>query len=246
MIELHDVTKVFPGGNVAVEDVSFMVPKGSITCLIGTSGCGKTTTLKIINRLMEPTSGKITVKQKDIQTVDPITLRRSIGYVIQEVGLLPHMTVRQNISILHEVMRIPKAEYLPKTEELMSLVGLEPEIYAERYPMELSGGEQQRVGIARALMNDPPVLLMDEPFGSLDPITRKYLQDEFLALNERLKKTILLVTHDLTEAFKLGDEIILMQEGKIVQKGSKKDFLQNPANDFVQVFVSSQLKGILP
>lgn len=244
MICLSHVIKRFPGGVTAVNDVSFEVPKGSITCLIGTSGCGKTTTLKMINRLVEPSEGEITVNGEAIESKDPIQLRRSIGYVIQKGGLLPHMTVAQNIGLVEKIQGTDSAKIKERVHFLLDLVSLKPDQYARRFPRELSGGQQQRVGIARALMSDPPVLLMDEPFGALDPITRAHLHKEFLELNKELHKTIVLVTHDLAEAFKLGDQIVLMNGGQIVQKGTKKDFLEAPASDFAREFVSSQLEGI--
>lgn len=243
MIKVTNVKKVYPGGTVAVDSISFHVPEGTITCLIGTSGCGKTTTLKMINRLVEPSEGEILINGRPVQKSDPIELRRSIGYVIQRGGLMPHMTIRRNIALLEEVKGTAPEKRKARAEELMQLVGLPPETYAHRYPAELSGGQQQRVGIARALMADPPVLLMDEPFGALDPITRSHLHQELLTLNRQLKKTIMIVTHDLAEAFKLGNEIILMNKGQVVQKGGRSDFIENPANDFAAEFVSSQMEG---
>jgi len=241
VIEFHKVRKEFEGGVVAVDDASFEVPQGHITCIIGSSGCGKTTTLRMINRLIEPSSGEIRIGGKPIQETDVISLRRSIGYVIQGAALMPHMSVQRNISLLEESRGRSLAGCRERIEELMELVGMPHQEYARRYPSELSGGQQQRVGIARSLMADPPVLLMDEPFGALDPITRHRMQAEFLEINRKLHKTIVLVTHDLSEAFKLGDEIILMSEGAIVQKGSAKDFLQSPQNEFVEEFIRSQI-----
>jgi len=246
MIQFNQVTKTY-ANNLrspavpAVDDISFDVAPGTITCLIGTSGCGKTTTLKMINRLIEPTSGRIHVAGHNVLDRDPVELRRSIGYVVQKGGLLPHLTVSENISLVEKLKGMERGKRQARAEELLDLVGLAPRDFAHRYPLELSGGQQQRVGIARALMSDPPVLLMDEPFGALDPVTRSRLHQEFLALNQRLKKTIVLVTHDLKEAFKLGDQIILMSHGRIVQKGAREDFLHRPltgfAREFVQEFV---------
>ncbi|MGE0200321.1 MAG: ABC transporter ATP-binding protein [Candidatus Melainabacteria bacterium] len=243
MIEFQNVTKEYPGGVTAVREVSFTVPTGTICCIIGPSGCGKTTTLRMINRLVEPTRGYLRVNGQPVCDLDVIELRRGIGYVIQQGGLMPHMTVARNITLLEELKGADKTTRLARARELMALVGLAPEKYANRYPGELSGGQQQRVGIARALMSDPPVLLMDEPFGALDPIIRGRLHEEFLALNQQLKKTIVMVTHDLAEAFKMGDQIVLMRRGEIVQAGSKADFLQRPVDDFAREFVSSQMAG---
>jgi osmoprotectant transport system ATP-binding protein len=243
-IEVASVSKVYPGGVVAVDDVSFRVEKGSITCLMGMSGCGKTTMLKLVNRLLTPTMGEIRVDGKSVMAADPIALRRSMGYVIQGGGLMPHMTVARNIGLVEEVRGTPRETIQARVSELMILVGLSPQEYGHRLPAALSGGQQQRVGIARALMADPPVLLMDEPFGALDPITRSRLHEEFVSLNRQLKKTILLVTHDLAEAFKLGDAIILMNRGRIVQQGTREDFLERPADEFAEAFVRSQVEGI--
>jgi len=238
MIEVKNLTKVFPQGNVkAVNSVSFKLEKGEIGCIIGTSGCGKTTTLKMINRLIEPTEGDIWVGNQECHEMDPVTWRRKIGYVIQKAGLLPHMTVKQNISLLSSILKKEKSYITERVSELMETINMPYEKFAERYPIELSGGQQQRVGIARALMEDPPVMLMDEPFGALDPITRESLHEEFIGLNQRLKKTILIVTHDMEEAFKLGDKVILMNKGEIVQMGSKDELINNPKNEFVESFV---------
>lgn len=241
MIEVKNLTKVFPQGNVkAVNSVSFKLEKGEIGCIIGTSGCGKTTTLKMINRLIEPTDGDIWVGNQECHEMDPVTWRRKIGYVIQKAGLLPHMTVKQNISLLSTILKKEKSYITERVSELMETINMPYEKFAERYPIELSGGQQQRVGIARALMEDPPVMLMDEPFGALDPITRESLHEEFISLNQRLKKTILIVTHDMDEAFKLGDKVILMNKGEIVQMGTKDDLVNNPKNEFVESFVKGQ------
>jgi len=240
MIECRKLSKSY-GSTTAVKEVSFTVPEGKIACLIGPSGCGKTTTLKMINRLIEPSSGDVFINQESILSQDPIQLRRKIGYVIQRVGLMPHMRISRNVGLLEEVKKSPKPKIKERVSELLELVGLPVKEYGRRYPGELSGGQQQRIGIARALMSNPPLLLMDEPFGALDPITRNSMQQEFLRLNEKLKKTIILVTHDLTEAFKMADQVILMNQGKIVQAGTKTDFVQRPANEFVKEFVESQI-----
>lgn len=241
MISVDHLSKVFQPGDIqAVSDISFSLKTGEVGCIIGTSGCGKTTTLKMINRLEEPTSGEVVVGGKSHLSSDPITWRRGIGYVIQKAGLLPHMTVFENISLLSRLLKRSNSKIEERVKELLEIVNLPFGDYAHRYPKELSGGQQQRVGIARALMEDPPVMLMDEPFGALDPITRNSLHDEFMELNERLKKTILIVTHDIDEAFKLGNKIILMDEGKIVQMGSRAEFLSKPANPFVESFIKGQ------
>jgi osmoprotectant transport system ATP-binding protein len=244
MIELKNVSKRYAEDVWAVRDISFVVPEGTICCLIGTSGCGKTTTLKMVNRLIEPSSGEIRVAGRDIKNVDVIELRRSIGYVIQKVGLLPHLTVSENIMLLESLKGADKKTSLVRVYTLLETVGLTPAQYVDRYPSELSGGQQQRVGIARALMSDPPVILMDEPFGALDPMTKSKMHLEFLALNRTLRKTIVMVTHDLQEAFKLGDQIILMSDGAIVQKGTRNDFIEHPATPFAAEFVNAQ-RGLL-
>ncbi len=243
MIQLKNINKTYPNGVIAVEDVSFQVSKGQICCVIGTSGCGKTTILKMINRLIEPSQGQIFLDNINVAKIDPVQLRRSIGYVIQKGGLLPHMTIIENMTLMGKVVKKLKDKTFQKAVELLELVGLPVQKYGNRYPAELSGGQQQRVCIARAIMNDPPVLLMDEPFGALDPITRSHLHKELLSINRKLHKTIMIVTHDLQEAFLLGSEIILMNQGKIIQKGTKADFINNPANAFAKEFVESQLEG---
>ena len=242
MIELKNVSKIF-GDVAAVNSVSFELEKGEIGCIIGTSGCGKTTTLKMINRLIEPTSGEILVDGKMAKSVDPIQWRRNIGYVIQKAGLLPHLTIFENISILSKIMNKDKAFIQERVKELMQVVDLPFEEIADRYPRELSGGQQQRVGIARALMENPPVMLMDEPFGALDPITRNSMHDEFYRLNQKLGKTIIIVTHDMAEAFKLGDKVILMNEGSIVQMGTMDDYTKRPANEFVEAFLAEHFNA---
>lgn len=242
MIEIQNLTKVFSEGKIkAVDSISFKLQKGEIACIIGTSGCGKTTTLKMINRLIEPTEGNIWVNDEEFHTIGPVNWRRRIGYVIQKAGLLPHMTVKQNISLLSRVIKREKNFIDERVKELMSIINMPYEQFEHRYPIELSGGQQQRVGIARALMEDPPVMLMDEPFGALDPLTRNSLHKEFLHLNQKLNKTILIVTHDMNEAFKLGDKVILMDKGKIVQMGTKDDLINSPANEFVQNFIKGQI-----
>jgi osmoprotectant transport system ATP-binding protein len=237
MIELEAVSKVFPGGVEAVKDVSLVVEESETFVLIGLSGCGKTTTLKMVNRLIEPTSGAIRIAGRDIMQQSPVDLRRGIGYVIQDIGLFPHMTVGANIGIVMRLFGLGKREQRSRAAELLELVGLDPAEYLDRYPAELSGGQQQRVGVARALCADPPVLLMDEPFGALDPITREQLQSEFRTLEEHIRKTIVLVTHDIFEAVLLGDRIGIMAEGRLVQVDSPETLLQRPANEFVAKFL---------
>lgn len=237
MIEVKNLTKTFNNGEVvAVDNISFKVEKGEISSLIGTSGCGKTTTLKMINRLVEPTSGDIEINGKDYKDADPIQWRRAIGYVVQKSGLLPHMTIGENINLLSRILKRAKSKIRNRTYELLDLVGMEPGEFVDRYPAELSGGQQQRVGIARALMEDPPTLLMDEPFGALDPITKNSLHDEFKDLNKKIGKTILIVTHDMEEAKKLSNRIILMDQGTIVQEGTHEQLSNNPENQFVEEF----------
>ncbi len=240
MIVLQDVTKVYEGPDgqpvKAVDGISFAVDEGQTVALIGTSGCGKTTTMKLINRLVEPTSGSILIDGKDVTKWNVIKLRRQIGYVIQRGGLFPHMTIQRNIGLLCELENWKPKRIKERVHELLELINLPPKKFAKRYPAELSGGQQQRVGVARALALDPRYILMDEPFGALDPITRAQLHEEFVQLQRRVKKSIVLVTHDMEEAFKLADRIALMNAGRIVQMGDLEDFRERPANDFVGEF----------
>ena len=238
MITLEHVTKQYPGTEVAaVDDLSLHIPEGMTVALIGPSGCGKTTTMRMINRLVDPTSGKVLVNGEDVTQVDPVLLRRHIGYVIQHVGLFPHMTIAQNIAAVPKLLGWDQARIARRTEELLHLVGLDPEQMLERYPAQLSGGQRQRVGVARALAGDPPVLLMDEPFGALDPIARSLLQAEFRQILKRVRKTVVLVTHDLDEAARLGDRIAIMKSGRIVQYDTPNVVLSHPADAFVENFV---------
>jgi osmoprotectant transport system ATP-binding protein len=241
MIRLERVSKRYPGQAApAVAELSLDVADGEIVVLLGPSGCGKTTTLRLINRLIEPTSGRIFLAGEDVTQVDPDQLRRRIGYVIQQVGLFPHLTVADNIAMVPRTLGWDKARIRARVDELLDLVGLAPGDFRTRYPKQLSGGQQQRVGVARALAADPPALLMDEPFGAIDPITRERLQDEFLRLQETIRKTIVLVTHDVTEAVKLGDRIALFTDGaKLAQFDTPAAILAAPADDFVRSFIGS-------
>ncbi|MGW0289555.1 betaine/proline/choline family ABC transporter ATP-binding protein [Streptomyces tuirus] len=240
-IELENLTKRYPGNpQPAVENVSMEIKAGEVVVLVGPSGCGKSTTLKMINRLIEPTSGRIRIGGEDVTDMDPVKLRRKVGYAIQSAGLFPHMTVAQNIGIVPKMIGWPKARIKERTEELLDLVGLDPGEFRGRYPRQLSGGQQQRVGVARALAADPPVLLMDEPFGAVDPITRDHLQDELIRLQYELHKTIVFVTHDFDEAIKIGDRIAVLRErSQIVQFDTPEAILTNPADDFVSGFVGA-------
>ncbi|MEU4669817.1 ATP-binding cassette domain-containing protein [Amycolatopsis sp. NPDC023774] len=240
-IELEHVTKRYPGTRApAVDDFSMVVPAGKIVVLVGPSGCGKTTTMRMINRLIEPTSGRITIGGEDALKLDVDTLRRRIGYAIQQAGLFPHFTVAQNIGVVPGLLGWDKKRVSARVEEMMDLVGLDPAEFRDRFPRQLSGGQQQRVGVARALAADPPVLLMDEPFGAVDPITRGNLQDELLRLQTELKKTIVFVTHDFDEAVKLGDKIAVLGNGsKILQYDTPDAILANPADDTVAGFVGA-------
>lgn len=240
-IELDHVSKVYPGAEQpAVDDVSLEIPAGEIVVFVGPSGCGKTTTMRMINRLSEPTSGRILIGDQDALSIKPTELRRSVGYAIQQAGLFPHMTIRQNVGLVPGLLKWKRARIDDRVDELLDLVGLEPAQYADRYPRQLSGGQQQRVGVARALAADPPVLLMDEPFGAVDPITRSTLQDELLRLQGELRKTIVFVTHDFGEAVKLGDRIaVLGQQSTVLQYDTPQNILASPADDTVAGFVGS-------
>ena len=238
MIRLQAVSKAY-GETYAVEKVDLEIDEGDLVVLIGPSGCGKTTTLKMINRLIEPTEGKIFVNGEDTTALDPQSLRRGIGYVIQSIGLFPHMTVQQNIQVVPNLLGWSKEKSKERADELLELIGLEPDRYRDSFPRELSGGQQQRVGVARALAVDPPVLLMDEPFGAVDPLTRDRLQDEFLRLQQQLKKTIVMVTHDIDEAIKMGDKVCVMNAGEVEQYASPETLLREPATKFVRQFVGS-------
>jgi osmoprotectant transport system ATP-binding protein len=228
------------GDVIAVNDLSFMVPAGKICVLVGPSGCGKTTSLKMVNRLIEPTAGQILVGGQDVMAQDPIELRRGIGYVIQQVGLMPHLTVAQNVAVVPRLLGWDKQRIKARVDELVALVGLDADSYLDRYPAQLSGGERQRVGVARALAVDPPLMLMDEPFAAVDPIVRERLQNELLRLQEQIAKTIVFVTHDIDEAIKIGDLVAVMQVGGVLaQFGPPAEILEHPASDFVARFVGA-------
>ncbi|WP_263167005.1 ABC transporter ATP-binding protein [Streptomyces sp. SCSIO ZS0520] len=239
MIRFENVTKRYADGTTAVDELSFEVADGELVTLVGPSGCGKTTTMKMVNRLIEPSSGRIFLDNEDISTVDPVQLRRRIGYVIQQVGLFPHKTVLDNTATVPHLLGTGRAKARARAAELLDLVGLDPEVYGERYPEQLSGGQRQRVGVARALAADPPVLLMDEPFGAVDPVVRERLQSEFLRLQQEVRKTVLFVTHDIEEAVRLGDRIAVYGQGRIEQFDTPSAVLGAPATDYVADFVGA-------
>ncbi len=236
MITFDHVSKIFKGGKVAVDDMNLTVEKGEFVCFIGTSGSGKTTSMRMINRMIEPTKGKILINDKDINELDPVELRRKIGYVIQNIGLMPHMTIRDNITLVPKLLKVPETERSEIADRMIDMVEL-PREMLDRYPSELSGGQQQRIGVVRALAADQDVILMDEPFGALDPITRDALQDLVKDLQERLGKTIIFVTHDMDEALKLANRIAIMSEGKVLQYDTPDHILQAPANEFVEELI---------
>ncbi|MDB5511451.1 MAG: glycine/betaine transporter [Enterovirga sp.] len=240
MIRLERVSKTFPGTQRAsVEALDLEVPDGTTCVLIGPSGCGKTTTLRMINRLIEPSSGRIIVEGVDVTHVDPVQLRRRIGYVIQSVGLFPHFTIGENVATVPNLLGWPKAKIEARVREMLALVGLDPAEFAARNPASLSGGQRQRVGVARALAADPPVMLMDEPFGAVDPVVRARLQREFAEILRRLGKTVIMVTHDIDEAIRMGDRVAIMREGRLVQYDPPERLLAAPADAFVADFVGS-------
>ena len=240
MIRLDEVSKRYPDGTVAVGSLSIDLPAGEICVLVGPSGCGKTTTLKLINRLIEPSSGRIYLDGDDVTEVDPVQLRRRIGYVIQQVGLFPHQTIGTNVGTVPKLLGWPKEKIETRVKELLDLVGLDPSTYSERYPAQLSGGQRQRVGVARALAADPSVLLMDEPFAAVDPVTRTHLQDEFLRLHREVGKTVVFVTHDIEEAVKMGERIAILDVGGVLaQYDTPAEVLARPASPMVAGFVGS-------
>ncbi len=232
MVEFKNVSKIYPGGKVAVENINLRIERGEFVCFIGTSGGGKTTTLRMINGMLIPTGGDITVDGKNIHDIDPIELRRSIGYVIQNIGLMPHMTIRDNITLVPKLLKWPKEKRDARAKELIKMVEL-PEEFLDCYPSELSGGQQQRIGVIRALAADQQIILMDEPFGALDPLTREALQRLVKRLQQQMGRTIIMVTHDMDEAIRLADRIVIMDQGHIIQNASPDDVLTHPANEFV-------------
>jgi osmoprotectant transport system ATP-binding protein len=248
IIRLEHLTKQFPGqATPAVDDLTMDIPEGEIVILVGPSGCGKSTTMRLVNRLIEPTSGRIVLQGEDVTTVNADQLRRRIGYVIQQIGLFPHMTIADNVATVPRMLGWDKRRITERVDELLATVGMDPATYRGRFPKELSGGQRQRVGVARAMAADPPILLMDEPFGAIDPITRDRLQNEFLRLQAEIRKTIIFVTHDIDEAIKMGDRIAVLREGsKIAQYDTPERILTNPANDYVETFIGhgASLKGL--
>jgi osmoprotectant transport system ATP-binding protein len=241
MIRLDELTKHYPGQpHPAVDRISMDIPRGEIIVLVGPSGCGKTTTMELINRLIEPTSGRIFLDGQDVTRDDPDALRRQIGYVIQEIGLFPHLKVSQNIAVVPKMLGWSKKRVNDRVDELLDLVGMDAAGYRDRYPKELSGGQRQRVGVARAMAADPLVMLMDEPFGAIDPITRERLQNEFLRVQQQVKKTIVFVTHDVDEAIKMGDRIaVLGERSRIAQFDTPENILSNPADSYVEDFIGA-------
>lgn len=240
MIRFTRVSKSYDAGRTfAVREVSFHVPAGTLLVLLGESGCGKTTTLKMINRLHQADEGEIVVDGKNVREVDPVRLRRGIGYVFQMIGLFPHMTVGENVATVPRLLGWPSERIERRVDELLEMVNLEPERYRNRYPRELSGGQRQRVGFARALAASPSVMLLDEPFGALDPVTRDGLQTEFRTLQRRLGFTAVMVTHDMTEALLMADQIAVMQSGRVLQLGTPRELLSNPAHPYVETLLSA-------
>ena len=240
MIELDALTKRFAGAAApAVDTLSLEVAAGEVCVLIGPSGCGKTTTMRMINRMIEPDAGRIRIDGRDVTEVDPVALRRSVGYVIQQVGLFPHMSIADNVATVPRLLGWDAPRVAKRVDELLALVHMDPDRFRDRFPRELSGGQNQRVGVARALAADPPVMLMDEPFGALDPITRTALQDEFLRILRELRKTIVFVTHDIDEALKMGSRVAILRAGRLVQYARPEALLARPADDFVAEFVGT-------
>ncbi|MBO7743369.1 betaine/proline/choline family ABC transporter ATP-binding protein [Paenibacillus sp. MWE-103] len=240
MIVMSNVNKVYPDGYQALKNINLEFKQGELTVLIGPSGCGKSTTMKMINHLVTPTSGSILIDGKDTRDIDPVELRRGIGYVIQSIGLFPHMTIGRNVGVVPRLKKWPAGRIEQRVDELLKLVGLEPSTYRDRYPSELSGGQQQRIGVIRAFAADPDIILMDEPFSALDPISREQLQDEIVRLQQELHKTIIFVTHDMDEALKIADRIVLMKSGEVVQSDTPERILRYPANEFVESFIGQK------
>ncbi|MGK0467716.1 MAG: osmoprotectant transport system ATP-binding protein [Clostridium sp.] len=237
LIQLKKINKIYDDGFQALKDIDLTFEEGKINVLIGPSGCGKTTTMKLLNRLTDFTDGEILIDGKDIKQINPIELRRKMGYVIQNVGLFPHMNIYENVATVPKLLKWDKKRIKQRVDELLNMVNLDPKSFRDRYPSKLSGGQKQRIGVIRALAAEPFTVLMDEPFSALDPITREQLQDELIRLQREINITIIFVTHDMDEAIKIADQIILMKDGHIVQKGSPSEILANPANDFVEEFI---------
>ncbi|MFA1821693.1 ABC transporter ATP-binding protein [Virgibacillus oceani] len=240
MIELKGIGKVYEDGFQALDNIDLAFENGKINVLIGPSGCGKTTTMKLLNRLVDYTDGEILLEGKSLKEIDPIELRRQMGYVIQNIGLFPHMTIYNNVAAVPKLLKWPKEKIKERVIELLQLVNLDPDTYMNRFPSELSGGQQQRIGVIRALAAEPSIILMDEPFSALDPISREQLQDELLSLQSEINKTIIFVTHDMDEALKIADQIILMKDGQIVQKDSPNNIIAHPEDDFVKDFIGGK------
>lgn len=240
MIKFENVSKKYGDGPAAVKSLNFEIHNGELLVLIGPSGCGKTTTMKMINRIITHTEGRISIDGEDINTLDSVLLRRNIGYVIQQIGLFPHYTIEENIALIPKLKKWKEPEIKERVSLLMKMVGLEPDMYAKRYPKELSGGQQQRVGVARALAANPDIILMDEPFGALDPITREQLQDELIRIQSEMHKTIVFVTHDMDEALKLGDRIAIMKDGELLQLDTPDQLLNHPSHGFVEEFIGKK------
>ncbi len=240
MIRFESVSKTYENGYKALDGVSLEVNRGELLAIIGPSGCGKTTTMKMINRLVRPSQGRVLIQDKDVAALDPVELRRNIGYVIQSIGLLPHMTIADNVALVPKLKRWNRERYVGRVAELLRMVNLDPEVYGSRYPNELSGGQQQRIGVIRALAADPEIVLMDEPFSALDPISREQLQDELVQLQAAVRKTIVFVTHDIDEAIKIADRICIMKDGRVVQIAAPEQMLRHPADDFVRSFIGEE------
>ncbi|MBM7634335.1 betaine/proline/choline family ABC transporter ATP-binding protein [Geomicrobium sediminis] len=240
MIEFKNVSKTYDDGFKALKNINLRIEEGELVALIGPSGCGKTTTMRMINRLIDPSEGEILVNGENIKKKNPVQLRRDSGYVIQQIGLLPHMTIEDNITIVPKLKKWDKERYSKRVDELLNLVGLDPKTFRKRYPSELSGGQQQRIGVIRGLAADPPIILMDEPFSALDPISREQLQDELVKLQDEINKTIVFVTHDMDEAIKIANRIVIMRDGEIVQVDTPDRILRHPKNDFVRDFIGAE------
>ncbi len=237
MLSFQHISKSYHDGTIAVDDLSLEIKRGEFVVLIGPSGCGKTTSLRMVNRMVDPTKGSVVFEGRDVQSYDPVQLRRGIGYVVQQIGLFPHMTIAENIEVVPRLLGWSAQRRAERTGELLALVGMDPAVYRERFPHELSGGQQQRIGVLRALAADPDLILMDEPFGALDPITREQLQDELKRLQEAVHKTIVFVTHDMDEALRLASRIAVLRQGKLLQYATPAEILRSPADDFVAQFV---------